>query len=284
MFFLFGKKRPPSKKPDETKLKDGLWLKCPSCGEIIYKAHLEKELWVCPKCKYHFRINADKYIKILFDNKCNLLWENMETVDILDFPDYSSKIKKGQKKTGHKEAAIVCVDCYIDSMEVVGFFTDFFFMAGSMGSVVGEKFYRACKEAIKRHVPLIAVTGSGGGARMHEGIISLMQMVKTTVGVAELREAGLLYINVLTDPTMGGVMASFAALGDILIAEPKALLGFAGPRVIEQTIKQKLPPGFQRAEFMLEHGMVDIVVPRKDLKKTLSKILKILWYNNQNRG
>jgi len=260
---------------------EGLFLKCEKCGELFYKNQLEKNLWVCPKCSFHFRVGVDFYKKILFDDGdfIEQFATDLESQDPLNFPGYKEKLERAKAKTGLKEAAISGL-ARINGKEVVFFLTDFRFLGGSMGSVYGEIFYRAAQEAIKRNVPFISLTSSGGGARMHEGIFSLMQMVKTTVAVVEMEEKGIPFISVLADPTMGGVMASFASLGDIIIAEPGALLGFAGPRVIQQTIKQDLPPGFQRSEFLLEKGFVDMVVPRKELKSVLSKLLNILGGEN----
>jgi len=260
---------------------EGLFLKCEKCGELFYKNQLEKNLWVCPKCSFHFRVGVDFYKKILFDDGdfIEQFATDLESQDPLNFPGYKEKLERAKAKTGLKEAAISGL-ARINGKEVVFFLTDFRFLGGSMGSVYGEIFYRAAQEAIKRNIPFISLTSSGGGARMHEGIFSLMQMVKTTVAVVEMEEKGIPFISVLADPTMGGVMASFASLGDIIIAEPGALLGFAGPRVIQQTIKQDLPPGFQRSEFLLEKGFVDMVVPRKELKSVLSKLLNILGGEN----
>jgi len=260
---------------------EGLFLKCEKCGELFYKNQLEKNLWVCPKCGFHFRVGVDFYKKILFDDGDFIehFARGLESQDPLDFPGYKEKLDRAKAKTGLKEAAVSGL-ARINGKEVVFFLTDFRFLGGSMGSVYGEIFYRAAQEAIKRNIPFISLTSSGGGARMHEGIFSLMQMVKTTIAVVEMEEKGIPFISVLTDPTMGGVMASFASLGDIIIAEPGALLGFAGPRVIQQTIKQDLPPGFQRSEFLLEKGFVDMVVPRKELKSVLSKLLDILGGEN----
>ncbi len=280
---LFKKKKPLGIENERKSLPDGLWYKCDNCGEILYRAQLERNLWVCPKCGHHFRIGALKYREILLDDGKfdEEIAPNLESVDPLEFPDYPKKLKKSQEKTGLKEAAIAGVG-RMGGKKVVAFITDFGFMGGSMGSVVGEKFYRAARKAIELKVPLVAITASGGGARMHEGIISLMQMVKTSLAALEMDEAGIPYIVVLTHPTMGGVMASFASLGDVLIAEPNALLGFAGPRVIRDTIRQELPKGFQRSEFLLEHGMIDMVVPRKELKEKIVKILDILEGNKRH--
>ncbi len=280
---LFRKRKSLGLESERKQLPDGLWYKCDKCGEILYRAQLERNLWVCPKCGYHFRIGALKYKEIMLDDGDfeEEIAANLESLDPLDFPDYKAKIERSQRKTGLKEAAIAGVG-RIGGKRVVMFITDFGFMGGSMGSVVGEKFYRAAQKAIELGIPLVAITASGGGARMHEGIISLMQMVKTSLAALELEEAGIPYIVVLTHPTMGGVMASFASLGDVLIAEPEALLGFAGPRVIRDTIRQELPKGFQRSEFLLEHGMVDMVVPRTELKQNIVKILDILEGNKEN--
>jgi acetyl-CoA carboxylase carboxyl transferase subunit beta len=275
---LFRRKKPLDGKRKE--LPEGLWEKCGNCGEIIYRAQLEKNLWVCPRCNFHWRIGAREYVKILLDDGFEEeIAPDLESLDPLNFPEYREKIKQSSKRTGLKDAALAGVG-NLKGRRVVLFLTDFHFMGGSMGSVVGEKFVRSVKRAIELKVPFIALTASGGGARMHEGVISLMQMAKTTVSVLELEEAGIPYINILTDPTMGGVMASFASLGDILIAEPNALLGFAGPRVIRDTIKEELPKGFQRSEFLLEHGLIDRIVPRKELKNTVSKVLDILWFRD----
>ncbi len=253
-----------------------MWVKCKACGEVHYRDQLDRNWWVCPNCGQHMRIPARKFVEYLLDNGQFIqeLAPSIVPTDPLDFPDYKDKIKRDQKKTGEKEAAIAGTG-KMGGHKVVLFVTDFKFLGGSMGSVVGEKFLRAARKAVELNHPLISVTASGGGARMHEGIVSLMQMVKTTVGVIDLNNAGLLYINVLSDPTMAGVMASFAALGDILIAEPGALLGFTGPRVIQQTIGEELPEGFQSAEFQLEHGQVDMVVPRPKMRQTLIRIMDI---------
>jgi acetyl-CoA carboxylase carboxyl transferase subunit beta len=261
-------------KPDKKDVPQEVWRKCDRCGEILHIVQLEKNLWVCPKCSYHFRISAKKYIEILTEkDSFEELFYSFESVDPLNFPDYKKKYKSSQKKTGLKEACLTG-KARIDRFSVALFVSDFAFMGASMGSVYGEKFYRICGYAADNEIPLIAVVSSGG-ARMQEGIISLMQLAKTNIGVKILEETRLPFITVLCNPTTGGVMASFAALGDISIAEPGALLGFAGPRVIEQTIKQKLPPGFQTAEFQVEHGMIDKVVDRRNLKRELIDVLSI---------
>ncbi len=252
----------------------GLWSKCENCKEMIYSKQLEENLRVCPKCQHHLRINAKARIKHLIDEGT---WEEesskLTPVDFLDFPEYKDKLKKAQEATGLDDAVCTGIG-KISGFPVALGVTDSFFMMGSMGSVVGEKLTRLIELAIKRKLGVIIISSSGGGARMHEGILSLMQMAKTSAALKKLADAGLPYIAVLTDPTGGGVTASFGMLGDITIAEPNALICFAGPRVIEQTIKQKLPKGFQRSEFLKEHGFVDLVVERKDLKDNLAKILK----------
>lgn len=272
----FKRKEPQIDK--KVKIPEGLWVKCENCKEIIYKKELENNLKVCPKCKYHFRISAKERISLLIDaNTFNELDSELRSNDPLGFKDtipYKERLKENEKKSGLKEAAIYG-DGKINGREVVLAVLDFAFMGGSMGTVVGEKVTRAAERAIEKKVPLIVVSSSGG-ARMQEGMFSLMQMAKTAQAVGRLKEAGLLYISVLADPTFGGVTASFAMLGDIIIAEPKSLIGFAGPRVIQETIKQQLPEGFQRAEFLLEHGMVDLVVERKELKNTIAKLIDLL--------
>ncbi|SNZ10801.1 acetyl-CoA carboxylase, carboxyltransferase subunit beta [Hydrogenobacter hydrogenophilus] len=259
--------------------KESLWTKCPECKTILYMPELSANLKVCPKCNYHFPMSAKERIESLLDENAQLLFENILPKDPLRFKDtkpYKDRLKQAQEDTGLSEA-IVVVRGNLKDINVVLAVMDFNFIGGSMGSVVGERFYRACKLCSNEELPLISVITSGG-ARMQEGILSLMQMAKTSIGVGFLREKGVPYITVLTDPTMGGVSASFAFLGDIIIAEPKSLIGFAGPRVIEQTIKQQLPEGFQRAEFLLEKGMIDMVVHRKELKDTLYKLLSMATY------
>lgn len=256
-------------------LPDGLWLKCQGCGEIIYKKELDKNLYVCMKCDYHFRIKSGNYIKILFDHDTfESFNENIRSVDPLKFRDskkYSDRLKDAVKKTGINEAIRTGFGS-INGIRVVAAIMDFTFIGGSMGSVVGEKIARAIDKAIETKSPMIILSTSGG-ARMMEGALSLMQMAKTSAYLAKLSEAGLPYISLITDPTTGGVSASYAMLGDVIVAEPGALIGFAGPRVIKQTIGQDLPEGFQRAEFLLEHGFVDIISPRQQLKETLSNLL-----------
>ncbi|HID94354.1 MAG TPA: acetyl-CoA carboxylase carboxyltransferase subunit beta [bacterium (Candidatus Stahlbacteria)] len=249
---------------------DGLWLKCDDCGEILYRKELEKNLWICEKCGYHFRISARKYVEILADEFIEKDSE-LEPSNPLEFKEYVNKLAEDRNKTGLKEA-IITGEAKINNHRVALGVMDFSFRGGSMGSVVGEKVKRLIYFAKNERIPLIIVSASGG-ARMQEGILSLMQMAKTASALAEFSLTSIPYISVLTNPTTAGVMASYASLGDIIIAEPKALLGFAGPRVIQQTINQELPPGFQTSEFLLEHGMLDAIVPRNKLKETLVKML-----------
>ena len=255
---------------------DGLWTKCEECGELIYNKKLEENMKVCPKCNFHFTLGAPERVRFILDENTFVESDSlMESGDPLTFEGpktYKEKIEKDQASTGLKEA-ILTGEGVISGKKVVLCVTDSRFIMGSMGSVVGEKLTRAIEHSAKTRLPLIIVSGSGGGARMYEGLFSLMQMAKTSAALKRHNDAGCLFISVLTNPTMAGVMASFASLGDIIIAEPKALIGFTGPRVIEQTIRQKLPHGFQRAEFLLEHGFIDMVVHRKNLKEMLSKFL-----------
>lgn len=258
---------------------DGLWTRCEGCKSVVYKKAVEEMLNVCPECNYHFRITAWERVHMLLDkNSFEEYWANMHSTDPLDFKDrisYRERIKSEQLKTGLKEAALVGKG-KIAGKDVIFGVTDSNFIMGSMGSVVGEKITRAAEKALEERLPLIIISGSGGGARMQEGAVSLMQMAKTSAAIAKLREASILYISVLTDPTLGGVAASFSSLADIIIAEPKALIGFAGPRVIQETIKKTLPRGFQTAEFLLEHGFIDRIVGRKDLKNELATLIDYL--------
>jgi len=258
---------------------EGLWSKCEGCGQALYKKNIEENLKVCPKCDYHFVLNCSERVNLLVDKDTFEEFDaDMGSLDPLDFKGpktYKEKIVQDQANTGLKEG-VLCGKCKINSFESVICVTDSRFIMGSMGSVVGEKITRAIEFATKNNLPVIIVSGSGGGARMYEGMFSLMQMAKTSAALARHHKAGLLFISVLTNPTMAGIMASFAGLGDIIVAEPRALIGFTGPRVIEQTIKQKLPPGFQSSEFLLEHGLIDMVVARKSLKDTLSSLIGYL--------
>jgi acetyl-CoA carboxylase carboxyl transferase subunit beta len=252
---------------------EGLWLKCKSCGELLYRKELAKNYWVCENCDYHFKIPARGYIELLTDEFAESN-DSIESTNVLDFPDYDDKLKSSAAKCGTTEA-IMTGEGQMGSHRVAFGVMVFQFMGGSMGSVVGEKVSRLIDLAIQEKLPLVIV-GTSGGARMQEGILSLMQMPKTAGALALLSESRLPYISVLTSPTTGGVMASYASLGDIVIAEPQALIGFAGPRVIQQTINQELPEGFQTSEFLLEHGLIDAVIRRHELKATLIKILGFL--------
>ncbi|HEV8237797.1 MAG TPA: acetyl-CoA carboxylase, carboxyltransferase subunit beta [Thermoanaerobaculia bacterium] len=257
---------------------EGLWTKCEGCKEAIFSRELEKNLHVCPKCGYHFRIDSQARIRLLLDEEePRELLASLRPADPLGFVDskrYKDRLKIYQQEVGTRDAVVV-VEGHLEGQEVVLAAMEYRFMGGSMGSVVGEKITRAAELAAERKVPLIVVSASGG-ARMQEGILSLMQMAKIAAALARLRAKRLPYLSVLTDPTTGGVTASFAMLGDLNVAEPGALIGFAGPRVIQQTIRQELPEGFQRSEFLLEHGFLDMVVPRHELKATLGKCLRHL--------
>lgn len=257
---------------------EGLWTKCEDCGEIIYVKELERNFWVCGKCKYHFRIKSTDYISLLLDEGALEEFDrNLISGDPLKFKDskrYPERIKESRKKTQRNDALIAGIG-KIEGRKISFGVMDFSFIGGSMGSVVGEKVARAIERSIEKKMPLVIVSCSGG-ARMQEGILSLMQMAKTSALLARQHKLGLPFISILTNPTTAGVMASYASLGDIIIAEPKALLGFAGPRVIQQTIGQELPKDFQSSEFFLEHGFVDLIVERSQLKKTVSLLLEYL--------
>jgi acetyl-CoA carboxylase carboxyl transferase subunit beta len=263
----------------KVRVPEGLWTKCSNCNATVYSKELEKNLNVCPSCNFHFRITARKRLELLLDEGSFVEHDaGMVSVDFLNFKDsksYQHRIDAAVAKGGSKDA-VICGSGKVEGTPVQISVFDFSFMGGSMGSVVGEKITRAIERGIEQHTPVIVISASGG-ARMQERILSLMQMAKTSAALAKLREKGLPFISILTDPTTGGVTASFSMLGDINMAEPKALIGFAGPRVIEQTIRQKLPEGFQRAEYLLDHGMVDLIVDRKDMKEKLSQILKMLY-------
>lgn len=261
--------------PKRSKIAEGMWLKCNHCREIVYRKEVDRNNKVCPKCDYHFPISVMERITLLVDFGTFKEWDSgLGPQDPLEFHDtksYKERIKAQQDKSGRKDAMVIG-EGSINGRRIALCVFDFGFMGGSMGSVVGEKICRAIDRALEAKLPVILVTASGG-ARMQEGILSLMQMAKTSAAVAKLGEAKLPFICLLADPTFGGVTASVAMLGDVIIAEPKALIGFAGPRVIEQTIKQQLPDQFQRAEFLLEHGMIDMIVERKQLKETLSTLV-----------
>jgi acetyl-CoA carboxylase carboxyl transferase subunit beta len=262
----------------KVRVPEGLMTKCQNCRETLYSKDLEKNHNVCPKCSHHFRISAVKRIELLLDEGSFVEYDaNIVSVDFLEFKDsksYQDRIDAAVAKGGSKDA-VICGEGKIEGTPVQLAVFDFSFMGGSMGSVVGEKITRAIERGIHKKMPVIVVSASGG-ARMQESIMSLMQMAKTSAALGRLRDLGLPYISILTDPTTGGVTASFAMLGDVNMAEPKALIGFAGPRVIEQTIRQKLPEGFQRAEYLLEHGMIDLIVERKDMRHKVSQIIGML--------
>ena len=252
----------------------GKWVKCDNCKEILYKEDVHKNLSVCPNCGKHFRLSARRRIKQIADEGTfEEIGKDIVTKDPLNFEGYLKKVEVLKEKTKIEEA-VKCGTCKINGEDVVLAVMDGNFLMGSMGSAVGERITLAIEASIQKRLPLIIFCVSGG-ARMQEGIVSLMQMAKTSAALARHNEAGLLYISVLTDPTTGGVTASFASLGDIILAEPNALIGFAGPRVIEQTMKQKLPEGFQRSEFLLEHGFIDKIVERKDMKDVLTQIIRL---------
>lgn len=265
---------------EHREMPDGLWTKCPSCNEIMYKTELEENIYTCKKCSWHFRIGTNEYIEILFDENSFVETEmSLKSADPLKFTDtkeYSVRIEESIRKSGFNDA-ITTGTGLIKGLKVSFCCMNFNFIGGSMGSVVGEKIYRAAKLSLKENIPLIIISSSGG-ARMQEAALSLMQMAKTSAVLAELGDNGIPYLSILTDPTTGGVTASFAMLGDLNIAEPGALIGFAGPRVIEQTIRKKLPAGFQKSEFLLDRGFVDLIVSRRDMKEKIFEILK--WFKN----
>lgn len=277
----FKKSKAPIATPLDVKkvqMPEGLWTKCKNCEEIIYTREIERNLNVCPKCDYHFRISARERIALVLDEGSFAETDpNLTSVDFLKFKDskkYSDRIKAAISKSGGGDA-IITGSGTIEGLPVVVAVFDFSFLGGSMGSVVGEKVTRAIELGLEKRQPVL-VFSSSGGARMQESILSLMQMAKSSAALAKLKKAGVPFLSVLTDPTTGGVTASFAMLGDLNIAEPRALIGFAGPRVIEQTIRQKLPEGFQRSEYLLEHGMVDMIVSRREMKRRLAQILHVL--------
>ena len=260
---------------EKKRVPDGVWHKCNSCQTTLYNSDLEKNLHVCPKCDHHHRLPARERLKLLFDSIGQReIFTDILPKDPLQFVDskpYDEKLKESQEK--HKTGdALIVINGKIESLNITAAAFEFSFMGGSMGSVVGEKFVRAIDYAIENKTPFICFSASGG-ARMQEGLFSLMQMAKTSAALTRLSKEKIPFISILTDPTMGGVSASFAMLGDIIIAEPNALIGFAGPRVIEQTVREKLPTGFQRAEFLLEHGAIDFIVDRREMRKSLVNII-----------
>jgi acetyl-CoA carboxylase carboxyl transferase subunit beta len=257
---------------------EGLWIKCPSCDAVLYRAELERNLHVCPKCSHHMRVGArDRLARFLDEGSGRELATQIEPEDPLKFRDskrYKDRLLAAQKQTGEKDAMVVMAGT-LQGLPVVACAFEFRFLGGSMGSVVGERFARAAEHCLEHRASLVCFSSSGG-ARMQEGLLSLLQMSKTSAVLAQLAESGLPYISVLTDPTTGGVSASLAMLGDLNLAEPRALIGFAGPRVIEQTVRETLPEGFQRSEFLLEHGAVDMIVDRRDMRERISALLALL--------
>lgn len=274
---IFGKPKYTVVKVSKRKgVPDGTWLKCDGCSEMIYKKTLDENFKVCPKCNHHFVLTAYERIGVFLDEGTfDEFDKDMKPYDILNFKgpkSYKEKIESDTLLTGMAEA-VIAGKGRVNNRELALGITDSRFIMGSMGYVVGEKLTRITEYATENELPLVIISGSGGGARMYEGMISLMQMAKTSAALSKHHEAGLLYISVLTNPTMAGVLASFATLGDVLIAEPKALIGFTGPRVIEQTIRQKLPEGFQRSEFLLEHGLIDMIVNRKNMRDIITQLM-----------
>jgi acetyl-CoA carboxylase carboxyl transferase subunit beta len=270
-------KKPKEAVEKQVAIPEGLWVKCDDCKEIVYRKEVEQNLNVCPKCGYHFRLTAGERFEILFDdNKYKEFATDIRSGDPLGFRDtkrYADRLRVYQQRVGPTDA-VLCAEGKLEGMPVVICAMEYAFMGGSMGSVVGEKITIAIERCLEKKEPLLIVSCSGG-ARMQEGILSLMQMAKISAALARLAAAGLPFISILTDPTTGGVTASYAMLGDLNIAEPKALIGFAGPRVIEQTIRQTLPEGFQRSEFLVEHGMVDLITPRAEMKPAIARFLRI---------
>lgn len=275
----FRKTKPGVVSQEKKNIPEGLWTKCTSCAEIIYSKKMEQHFWVCPNCNFHFRIASRKYISLLLDDgKLEEFDHNVKSLDPLKFKDskrYVDRLKAANEKSLGSEGLITGLG-HIGGIKISFSIMDFSFIGGSMGSVVGERIARSIERALEREVPLIIVSCSGG-ARMQEGILSLMQMAKTSGLLARLAEKKIPYISVLTNPTTAGVMASYASLGDVIIAEPKALLGFAGPRVIQQTIGQDLPEGFQSSEFFLKRGFLDKIVERKDLRSMIIRMLNFMW-------
>lgn len=259
---------------------EGLWTKCDACGAVLYRAELERNLDVCPKCDHHKRIGARRRLDIFLDPEPREeIGTELEPVDILKFRDsrkYRDRLTQAQRNTGEKDALVVQAGA-VKELPLVAAAFEFGFMGGSMGSVVGERFVRAADVCMERNIPLVCFAASGG-ARMQEALFSLMQMAKTSAALRRLSERGIPFVSVLTDPTMGGVSASLAMLGDIHVAEPNALIGFAGPRVIEQTVRETLPEGFQRSEFLLDHGAIDMIVDRRDLRERISALLAMLTH------
>ncbi|MGD8843718.1 MAG: acetyl-CoA carboxylase, carboxyltransferase subunit beta [Gammaproteobacteria bacterium] len=265
---------------DKRTVPEGLWTKCPACDAVLYRTELERNQDVCPKCDYHMRITARRRLDLFLDTESREeIGAELQPADPLKFRDsrkYSDRLKQAQKATGETDAMVV-MRGHVEGVPLVAAAFEFQFMGGSMGSVVGERFVRAVNASLDHNIPLVCFSASGG-ARMQEALMSLMQMAKTSAALARLSAAGVPFISVMTDPTMGGVSASLAMLGDINVAEPKALIGFAGPRVIEQTVRETLPEGFQRSEFLLEHGAVDMIVDRRDMRRRIASVLAMLTH------
>ncbi len=274
---LFGKPKYTLIKVKKKEIPEGIWSKCPECENPAYTKELKNNFNVCPTCDYHFSLTAPERVLLLTDpGTFKEMDADLSSLDPLNFKGpktYKEKIESDQEKTGLSDA-VITGEGQMDGRKVGLAVTDSRFIMGSMGSVVGERITRVIEHSTKNKMPVVIVSGSGGGARMYEGALSLMQMAKTCAALSRHSEAKFLYISVLTDPTMAGIMASFAGIGDVIIAEPKALIGFTGPRVIEQTIRQKLPAGFQRSEFLLAHGLIDMIVQRKNLKSTIAQIIE----------
>ncbi len=277
----FRKDRAP-KEPREgrpSKVPEGLWVKCGNCRQILYNKELARNFKVCPKCSFHFRLSAPERLRMLFDDEKYVELESeLRSTDPLKFRDskrYRDRLKQAEENVGLSEAIVIGSGTMGGIPVIIGAM-EFFFLGGSMGSVVGEKVTRAAERSLAERRPLVLISTSGG-ARMQEGVLSLMQMGKIAAALSRLAEAAVPYLSIMADPTTGGVTASYAMLGDLNVAEPNALIGFAGPRVIEQTIRQTLPEGFQRSDFLLEHGMLDFVVDRSEMKETLVKCLRLLW-------
>ncbi|MFN3234071.1 MAG: acetyl-CoA carboxylase, carboxyltransferase subunit beta [Gammaproteobacteria bacterium] len=283
------KKLLPSIRTDTTNKRgvpEGIWARCPACTAILYQKELSRVLYVCPKCDHHIRISARKRLELFLDKESMVeIADKPQAIDHLKFKDskkYKDRLSAAQKMTGESEA-LVSMKGTVHGLPLVACAFEYNFIGGSMGSALGERFVQAANHCLEAKVPLVLFSASGG-ARMQEGIVSLMQMAKTSAVITRLNEQSIPFICVLTDPTMGGVTASLAMLGDITIAEPKALIGFAGPRVIEQTVREKLPEGFQRSEFLLEHGAIDMIVERKELRKTIARLLGKLTHKEVNHG
>ena len=278
----FEKLLPPKIKSDKSverkAVPEGLWRKCPGCGAVLYSAEIESNADVCPKCEHHMRIGARRRLDLFLDKEPRTeIGASLQPVDALKFKDskkYKDRLIDAQKSTGEKDALIVMQGA-VERVPLVAAAFEFGFMGGSMGSVVGERFVRGVNVCLEQGLPMVCFSASGG-ARMQEALMSLMQMAKTSAALTRMGERGLPFVSVLTDPTMGGVSASFAMLGDVIVAEPKALIGFAGPRVIEQTVRETLPEGFQRSEFLVEHGAVDIIISRRDMRPRLAALLTML--------